>query len=64
MTEEARYTLAEAIRELAAQQCMVLGHEVAIAYSEGRWRQPESLHCRRCFTEWGVTPCRHTGRIS
>lgn len=57
--EEPRYTLAEASRELAAQQCMVLGHDVAIAYREGRWRTPESLHCRRCFEEWDVVACRH-----
>lgn len=59
MTDEQRYTLAEASRELAAQQCMVLGHDLAIGYHEGRWRQPESLHCRRCYAEWDVLPSRN-----
>lgn len=56
---EKRYTLAEAMRELAAQQCMVLGHRLKIAYQEGRWQLPESLMCERCYQEWDVVPCRH-----
>jgi hypothetical protein len=57
--DEPRYTLTEARRELAAQQCMVLGHQLRIACHEGRWGQPEALGCERCFTEWDVVPCRH-----
>jgi hypothetical protein len=34
---ESRYTLAEARQELAAQLCMVLGHDMVTAYHEGRW---------------------------
>lgn len=57
MTEdEPRYTLAEAQRELSAQLCDALGHDLKIAY---RGLAPINLYCQRCYTEWDVIPCRH-----
>ena len=52
MTDEPRYTLAEARVELARQECGRQGHNLEILLSDGT--SPRSVWCRRCNYSWVV----------
>ena len=52
-TDERRYTLAEARRELAAQECGRYGHDYQIMVQKD---EPVALECSRCGRGWPVGP--------
>jgi hypothetical protein len=52
-TDEPRYTLDEAQRELARRECGMFGHnfDVQIIYGNG---DPQVVMCSRCGKTWNV----------
>ena len=55
MTEEKRYTLAEARRELGRLECTGRGHSIDVVY-EGLSVEPVAIVCGRCGDSWAVQP--------
>lgn len=54
MSDEPRYTLAEARWELAKDKCLTQGHDldIILAYTG----EPQSIICQRCGASWLIAP--------
>jgi hypothetical protein len=55
VTEEKRYTLAEARREIARRECVGRGHDTKVICN-GLSTEPIRIVCGRCGDSWAVQP--------
>jgi hypothetical protein len=59
VTDEPLYTLAEAVAELARQDCQRTGHDYepqGVTTDEVGDMNPTAFRCTRCLRVWTVTP--------
>ena len=59
--EQARYTLAEADRELRRQECSMYGHDFSVTTTLGS-DGPSGVACDRCGKSWRVVDSEVGGR--
>jgi hypothetical protein len=52
--EEQRYTIEEAVREIALRDCVLHGHDYEIITRMGENR-PHLVYCSRCGESWLVS---------
>ncbi len=61
MATEERFTLEEARRQLALEECRNFGHRYE--FIQTVMLEPIRFYCMRCHRSWDATPADMTGRL-